>query len=144
MEYGLAPDVVDYEGVVLQAAETLAARYNPVVGATRSWDFPNVCSLHPQQTTDFPVIIDNMMNLELLLWGASRPGGRAEWRDIAIDHADVTAREIVRQDGSTFHVGDFDPQSGESIFKVCFLSGAIYCCCCYLMTSIFLNDMGAG
>lgn len=93
-----------YRQVVLEAARSLATRYSPVVGSLKSWD-------HGPET-DFQVIIDNMMNLELLFW-ASQNGGEAKWRDLAISHALKTAHEHVRPDGSTYHVVTYDPATGN-------------------------------
>jgi hypothetical protein len=45
---------------VVTAAASLSTRFDPDVGATRSWD---------SARWQFPVIIDNMMNLELLFRG---------------------------------------------------------------------------
>jgi unsaturated chondroitin disaccharide hydrolase len=73
-----------------------------VVGALRSWN---------SASSEFKVIVDNMMNLELLLW-ASRHGGQQAWRDMAISHALVTARDHVRPDGSTYHLVVYDPATG--------------------------------
>lgn len=49
-----------YRDVMLQAARTLCTRFSPKVGCIRSWD-------HNADKWKFPVIIDNMMNLEMLL-----------------------------------------------------------------------------
>ena len=65
----------DYKAVILRAAQSLATRYNSTVGCLRSWD-----------NRTFPVIIDNMMNLELLFW-AAKNGGDSTWYDMAISHA---------------------------------------------------------
>ena len=97
-----------YGQVVLEAADTLAMRYNPVVGATQSWDWPSEYR--------FPVIIDNMMNLELLFW-ASENGGDASFHDIAVSHAMTTIRDHLRSDGSAYHVVDYDPGTGEVLSK---------------------------
>lgn len=48
-----------YRDVMLQAARTLCTRFSPKVGCIRSWD-------HNADKWKFPVIIDNMMNLEML------------------------------------------------------------------------------
>ena len=48
-----------YKDILLQSAYTLIRRYNPKVGCIRSWD-------HNRDKWQYPVIIDNMMNLELL------------------------------------------------------------------------------
>ncbi|NLF30241.1 MAG: PEP-CTERM sorting domain-containing protein [Planctomycetes bacterium] len=91
----------NYRSVDLQAAASLATRYNAKVGAIKSWDFQE----------PFPVIIDNMMNLELLFWSAEN-GGPSSHYDIARQHAITTAREHVRDDGSSYHVVDFNPTTG--------------------------------
>jgi unsaturated chondroitin disaccharide hydrolase len=52
-----------------------------------------------------------MMNLELLLWGAAN-GGDPGWREMALTHARVTGRDLVRADGGTFHVVDYEPATG--------------------------------
>lgn len=91
-----------YRAVLLNGAESLSSRFNPQVGAIRSWDF---------KPYTFPVIIDNMMNLELLFW-AAREQPLPRFRDIAVTHADTTLREHFRADGSSFHVIDYEPDSG--------------------------------
>jgi unsaturated chondroitin disaccharide hydrolase len=92
-----------YRQVVLDAAASLATRFSPVVGCTRSWN--------SSSSDDFIVIVDNMMNLELLFWGA-RNGGDPAWRGMAISHALKTMENHVRPDGSTYHVVDYDPGTG--------------------------------
>jgi unsaturated chondroitin disaccharide hydrolase len=91
-----------YKKVILQAADTLATRFNPKVGCLKSWDNPKWA---------FPVIIDNMMNLEILFWAALN-GGPASLRDIAFRHAETTMARHVRADGSTYHVVGYDPATG--------------------------------
>ena len=92
-----------YKDVLLESAASLASRYNPATGCIKSWDFMG--------TDRYPVIIDNMMNLELLFW-ASRNGGRKEYRDICLSHAANTIQNHMRVDGSTFHVVFYDPRKG--------------------------------
>ena len=91
-----------YRQTGIKAAASLATRYSSVVGAIRSWN---------SASSEFKVIVDNMMNLELLLW-ASKHGGQQAWRDMAVSHALVTARDHVRPDGSTYHVVVYDPATG--------------------------------
>lgn len=98
-----------YKSVILQAARSLATRYDPKVGATKSWDF-----VRPSAPWQYPVIIDNMMNLELLFW-ASKNGGEGQLYDMAVQHALTTRQHHVRPDGSTYHVADFDPGSGAFV-----------------------------
>lgn len=92
----------EFRGVLRDAAAALGTRYIPKLGMIRSWDHkPYTC----------PVIIDNMMNLELLCW-AARNGGDTKLRDIAISHADHSLNNHFRPDGSAYHVVDYDPESG--------------------------------
>jgi len=96
-----------FRDVMLKGAESLASRYNPQVGALRSWD---------HKGWNYPVIIDNMMNLEFLMDAASE--GRVErYRTIAIAHADKTLHNHFRADSSSFHVVDYNPTNGEVIAK---------------------------
>lgn len=94
------------------AAKTLQGRYSPVVGAIRSWDscVTKVYSFR-DPSNEFLLIIDNMMNLSLLFYVASRTGDGA-MRDAAISHARTTRRTHVRADGTTAHLVVLDPDSG--------------------------------
>ena len=91
-----------YSDVVVQAATSLATRYSATVGATRSWNDP----------TNFLVIIDNMMNLELLDYAAGLRGGNPIWRDMALAHSLTTARTLVHADGSVTQEATFDNTTG--------------------------------
>lgn len=95
----------DYRKVIIESAETLATRFNEHVGAIKSWDFG-------KDRWDFPVIIDNMMNLELL-YEASKLSGNERYAAIATSHANVTLMNHFRPNHSSYHVIDYDPQSGE-------------------------------
>jgi hypothetical protein len=99
-----------YRDVVLAASRSLASRYNSRVGAIKSWDTDSVADARRGWT--YPVIIDNMMNLEMLFW-AARHGGDPYWTDIARTHAMISMRAHIRSDGSTAHVALFDPISGR-------------------------------
>ncbi len=94
-----------YIPVLIQSAKTLIARYYESVGCIRSWDFND-------SVWQCPVIIDNMMNLELLFW-ASEQTGDPVYRDIAIKHALTTMEHHFREDYSTVHVVDYDTITGE-------------------------------
>jgi len=94
-----------YRDALLAGATTLITRFNPKVGSIQSWDpWPNT-------TWAFPVIIDNMMNLELLMW-AARAADEPRYREIAIAHADTTLKHHFRPDGSSYHLVDYDPNTG--------------------------------
>jgi hypothetical protein len=99
-----------YRDVVLDASRSLASRYNPRVGAIKSWDTDSVADA--RRGWKYPVIIDNMMNLEMLFW-ASRHGGDPHWFEIAEQHAMTSMRAHIRPDGSTSHVALFDPETGK-------------------------------
>ncbi|KDQ59641.1 glycoside hydrolase family 88 protein [Jaapia argillacea MUCL 33604] len=89
-------------------ANDLAARYNPSVGCTRSWDTAD--------PTLFTVIMDNMMNLDILLQSEALTGNTT-LRDIATSHADHTLLNHVRPDGSSFHVVYYNATTGAVISK---------------------------
>jgi unsaturated chondroitin disaccharide hydrolase len=88
-----------YRDVLLTAAGSLASRYNPTVGII------DCCDWNP--AWDVPLVVDTMVNLELLFWGA-RNGGQSAWNDMALNHALRTLQDMVRPDGGTFHVVDYD------------------------------------
>ncbi|MDE6624624.1 MAG: glycoside hydrolase family 88 protein, partial [Alistipes sp.] len=85
-------------GVIVEAARSLSSRCNPAIGLIRSWDFGE---------WNYPVIIDNMMNLEMLFW-ASKHTGDPVYRDIAVRHADITLRNHFRDDFSSYHVVSYN------------------------------------
>jgi len=94
-----------YRNILIQSAKTLSTRFNPAVGCIRSWD-------HNTDKWDFPVIIDNMMNLELLMWAAKEIGNDT-LKNIAITHAQTTLKNHFRDDNSSYHVIDYNPETGE-------------------------------
>ena len=100
----------EYKEVILKSAETLASRYNEQVGAIKSWDWGKT-------RWDFPVIIDNMMNLELL-FEATKLSGDSSFYKIANQHALTTLENHFRTDNSSYHVVDFNPETGEVIKKL--------------------------
>lgn len=100
-----------YRDALLIGATTLVTRFNPVVGSIQSWN------VRAEKDWRYPVIIDNMMNLELLMW-AARESGQPYYREVAIAHADTTLRNHFRPDGSSFHVVDYDPADGKVRSKV--------------------------
>lgn len=93
-----------YKDVTLQAAKTLITRYDDKVGCIRSWD-------HNRDKWKYPVIIDNLMNLELLFWATQQTGDSTYYR-IAVRHADTTMKNHFRPDYSSYHVVDYDPETG--------------------------------
>jgi len=106
--YHLTKDSV-YRDILIQSAKTLTKRFNEKVGAFRSWD-------HSKDKWQFPVIIDNMMNLELLFW-ASRQTGDQQYYNIAVKHAETTLANHFRADNSSYHVIDYDSITGKVLQK---------------------------
>ncbi len=97
-----------YKEVILNAARSLSTRFNPVVGCIKSWD--------NTRQWKYPVIIDNMMNLELL-FEASKISGDTSFSHIAIVHANTTLKNHFRPDHSSYHVIDYDPETGNILHK---------------------------
>jgi alpha-glucosidase len=109
--YGLGYSITKepaYKEVLLQGARSLATRFHPEVGAIRSWDNPEF---------HYPVIIDNLMNLEFLFW-ATRVSGDPSFYKMAVSHADTDLKYRFRPDNSSYHVLDFDPVSGKLLRRM--------------------------
>ncbi|MCC3159777.1 glycoside hydrolase family 88 protein [Hymenobacter sp. 15J16-1T3B] len=102
--YRLTQDA-HYREVILQAARTLSTRFSPVTKTLRSWD-------HHKDNWQYPVIIDNMMNLELL-FAATRFSGDSSFYQLAVTHANTTLRNHFRPDYSSYHVVDYDTATGQ-------------------------------
>lgn len=99
-----------FKQVLIDAGNSLIKRYNPAVGCIKSWDTTG--GWQAKRGWQFPVIIDNMMNLEML-FELSLLTGDEKYRNIAVSHADVTLENHFREDNSSFHVVDYNPENGE-------------------------------
>lgn len=88
-----------YKSIMLNGAESLSTRFDPKVGVIKSWN--------EFRGYTYPVIIDNMMNLEFLFW-ASRVSGNKKFHDLSIIHADNTIKNHFRADNSSYHVLAYD------------------------------------
>lgn len=107
----------DYPAVMLEAGTTLSNRFSTVVGATKSWNSGSWPSYSNNVGKwQFPVIIDNMMNLELLL-KMTQLNNDSMYHRQAVRHATVTALSHIRSDSSTYHVVDFDPLTGNMLAR---------------------------
>ncbi|MBD2756773.1 glycoside hydrolase family 88 protein [Spirosoma validum] len=98
-----------YRDVIVQGAKTLIKRFKPTAGIIRSWD-------HHKEVWQSPVIIDNMMNLELL-FAATRLTGDSTFYRIAVTHARTTMKNHYRPDHSSYHVIDYDTLTGKVLKK---------------------------
>lgn len=99
-----------YKDVLIEASNNLIKRFNPIIGCIKSWDTDR--GWQAKRGWTYPVIIDNMMNLEML-FEASKITGDSMYYDIAITHANTTIKNHFRDDYSTYHVVDYDPETGE-------------------------------
>ena len=95
----------EYRNILIQSAKTLATHFKPNVGCIRSCD----CN---SEIEDFPVTIGNMMNLELLFWAAKETGNEL-FKEIAVKHAETTMKNHFREDYSSYHMVDYNPETGE-------------------------------
>ena len=92
----------EYKEILLNSARSLSTRFNPKVNCIKSWD---------SKPSDFLVIIDNMMNLELLFW-ATRISGDSSFYKLAVTHANTTIKNHYRPDYSSWHVINYHPETG--------------------------------
>ncbi len=107
--YRLA-DKKEYKDVIVEAAKSLSTRFRPNAGVIQSWDADK--GWQGTRGWKCPVIIDNMMNLELL-FEATAFSGDSTFYNIAVKHADTTLAHHFRPDNSCYHVVDYDPETGE-------------------------------
>ncbi|RXK83895.1 glycoside hydrolase family 88 protein [Filimonas effusa] len=103
-----------YKNILVQSAKSLATRFNPKTGSIRSWNLFG--SWDGQGRYVYPVIIDNMMNLELLFF-ASKTTGDDTYRNIAIKHAENVLKNQVRPDYSCYHVVCYDTATGKVLSR---------------------------
>lgn len=99
-----------YKQVLIDAATSLSTRFNKNVGCIQSWNVDR--GWQATRGWKYPVIIDNMMNLEMLFTVAELTGD-SKFSDIAKSHADVTMKNHFRDDYSSYHVIDYDPNDGS-------------------------------
>lgn len=99
----------NYKNILIQSAYTLSKRFNPKTGLILSWD-------HSREKWVNPVIIDNMLNLELLFYAFHHTNDSMFYK-IAVSHADVTMKNHFRPDYSCYHVVDYNPETGEVLKK---------------------------
>lgn len=99
-----------YAPVVVNAAKSLATRFRPGAGVIQSWNVDK--GWQSERGWACPVIIDNMMNLEIM-FEATRLTGDSTFYDIAVSHANTTTAHHFRPDFSCYHVVDYDPATGD-------------------------------
>lgn len=90
----------EYKKVLLQGSESLSTRFRPQVGCIRSWDWN-------QKVWEYPVIIDNMMNLDLLFY-VNHLTNDSKYKEVALRHAETTMKNHFRNDHSSYHVVSYN------------------------------------
>lgn len=103
----LTQDSAAYKDILINGAKSLTSRYKESTKSIRSWD---------SKPWTYPVIIDNMMNLEFLTQ-ASKMSGDNKYRDVAVTHANTTIKNHFRKDYSSYHVIDYNDKTGEIVGK---------------------------
>lgn len=98
-----------YKDVIIEAAKSLSTRFRPTAGVIQSWDEDR--GWQGKRGWMCPVIIDNMMNLEML-FEATKYSGDSTFYKIAVSHADATLANHFRKDWSCYHVVDYDKVKG--------------------------------
>lgn len=104
----------EYKDILVESANSLSTRFSKKAGVIKSWN-----AFKPWNDTvvyRYPVIIDNMMNLEILFY-ASKVTGDKKYYDIAVRHADATLKNHFRKDFSTYHVVAYDTVSTNVVSK---------------------------
>lgn len=99
-------NIESYKDTLITAARSLSTRFHPEAGVIQSWDVVDPKGWQGERGWNWPVIIDNMMNLELMFM-ATQLSGDSTFYNISISHADRTLKEHFREDGSCYHVVDY-------------------------------------
>jgi unsaturated chondroitin disaccharide hydrolase len=97
-----------YRPTIDTAAASLITRYRPAAKVIQSWN--------SNKQWKGPVIVDNLMNLELLAWVTDH-GGDQKYKEIAINHANTSMKNHFRADYSSYHVVDYDMLTGKVLKK---------------------------
>jgi len=95
-----------YKNVMITGARSLSTRFNPIIGCIKSWN--------SNSRWQFPVIVDNMMNLEFLC-EMTKLSGDSSFYKVAVTHANTTMKNHYRSDFSSYHVIDYDTITGKKI-----------------------------
>lgn len=104
----------EYKDILVESARSLCTRFNDKTGCIKSWNYRK--SWNGKDEWFFPVIIDNMMNLELLYF-ATKVTGDSIYAQIANRHAETTAKNQFRKDYSNYHVVDYDENTGQVLHQ---------------------------
>lgn len=105
----------EYDSVMVTAAKSLSTRFRSGAGIIQSWN-TTPGSWQATRGWTCPVIIDNMMNLELL-FEATKISDDSTFYNLAVSHADTTLKNYFRPDGSCYHVVDYNPETGEVLHR---------------------------
>ena len=103
-----------YKDVLIEAANSLCTRFTETTGCIESWNYRK--AWNGVDEWFYPVIIDNMMNLELLYF-ASKVTGNPFYADIANTHAETTLKNHFRKDYSCYHVINYDETTGDVLHQ---------------------------
>ncbi len=101
--------------ICISAADTLVKRFHEkgkFIRAFNTWSWDT----DPEyiQEKKGKSIIDSMMNLSLLFQVTEWTGDK-KYYNVGYSHAKTTAKYFVRQDGSTYHNYNFNPETGEPV-----------------------------
>lgn len=111
--YRLNPNKA-YKKTIIQTAKSLCTRFRKKAGVIQSWNVDR--GWQSKRGWTCPVIIDNMMNLELLFEATRLSGDSTYWK-VAVSHANKTLENQFRRDGSCYHVVDYDPNNGAVLHR---------------------------
>jgi rhamnogalacturonyl hydrolase YesR len=97
-----------YKKVLITGANSLMTRFHSNVGLIKSWD---------KIKWQYPVIIDNMLNLEFL-YEVGKLASDTNMQKACVSHANLTMENHFRPNFSCCHVVDYDSITGKVIRKI--------------------------
>ena len=103
-----------YKEILVESARSLCTRFDEKTSAIKSWNYRK--AWNGKDEWFYPVIIDNMMNLELLYF-ATKVTGDSCFANVANKHAETTIKNQFREDYSNYHVVNYDEETGEVLHR---------------------------
>lgn len=104
----------EYKDILIESANSLSTRFSEKTQTIKSWN--SFSTWDDSFKSSYPVIIDNMMNLEMLFY-ASKVTGDKRYYNIAVAHSDATLKNQFREDSGTYHVVSYDTITGQAVNK---------------------------
>ena len=104
----------EYKELALKAADEIAKRFRYKAGHIQAFFDLRLRGVQDNTTL---MIVDDMMNMNLLMW-AYRETGHSFYRDVYESHIKTAVQNLIRSDYSVCHAYHFDAITGEPLCEM--------------------------